>query len=402
MASLYEESPQATPVDEWASLNLAAKGALAIVGTFISVGLFSLGAALPPLQADFADQPNAALLIQLIGSVGAPAFALASPLAGRIVGRYGVRSVYLASVLIFTIAGIAPAVSDSLIVILAFRVLVGIGVAGAFTAGMAGIARMPEGQRHIMYGLTAFVGGGLAIFAYPLVGNLAAADWRPAFLVHLMLLPAAVMALFLPRHRQTGGSSVAAAKGVGRTAGVPPQLLVAAAVVGWAIVSTSIYSPFYLAAKGVTSPERVGMVLSVMAMCSLVGSGSYGFAQKWLGTKFMVLLAMALAAAGCVLLFVGGGLPVIIVALGLMGAGLAMFGAASYALAIESIGLAGDPGAATGMVSLALYLPQVLFPVVAGIVGGAFGPPMVYAMLAVLLAIAIVVLSPHRAAGPSA
>lgn len=402
MASLYEQSPQAAPSDEWASLKLAAKGALAIVGTFISVGLFSLGAALPPLQADYADQPNAALLIQLIGSVGAPAFALASPMAGRLVSRYGVKAVYLVSVLIFTLAGIAPAVSNSLIVILALRVLVGIGVAGAFTAGMAGIARMPESQRHIMYGFTAFVGGGLAIFAYPLVGNLAAADWRPAFLVHLMLLPAAIMALFLPRQRQSVSVSVAAAKGAGRMAGVPPQLLVAAAVVGWAIVSTSIYSPFYLAAKGITNPERVGMVLSVMAMCSLVGSGSYGFAQKWLGTKFMVLLAMALAAAGCVLLFVGGAVPVIIVGLGLMGAGLAMFGAASYALAIESIGLAGDPGAATGMVSLALYLPQVMFPLVAGIVGGAFGPPMVYAMLAALLAIAIVVLSARRTSAPPA
>lgn len=402
MASLYEESPQSPPGDEWSSLNLAAKGALAIVGTFISVGLFSLGAALPPLQADFADEPNAALLIQLIGSVGAPAFALASPLAGRLVSRYGVRAIYLASVLIFTIAGIAPAVSDSLIVILALRVIVGIGVAGAFTAGMAGIARMPESQRHIMYGLTAFIGGGLAIFAYPLVGSLAAADWRPAFLVHLMLLPAAIMALFLPRHRQTAGLSAVAAKAVGRLAGVPPQLLLAAAVVGWAIVSTSIYSPFYLAAKGVTNPERVGMVLSVMAMCSLAGSGSYGFAQKWLGTKVMVLLAMVLSAAGCVLLAVGGALPLVIVGLGLMGAGLAMFGAASYALAIESIGIAGDPGAATGIVSLALYLPQVLFPLVASVVGGAFGPPMVYAMLAVMLAVATAVLAVRRASAASA
>lgn len=390
MASLSTDQAESVPVDDWAALNLAAKGALALAGTFVAVGLFTLGAALPPLQADFADAPNAALLIQLIGSIAAPAFALASPVAGRMVGRYGVKTVYLASLMLFVVAGVAPALCNSLTAILALRVVVGLAVAGAFTAGMAGIARLPESQRHIMYGLTAFVGGGIAIFAYPMVGSLAAKSWQAAFFVHLILLPAAILALFLPRRRWINVRPGVSAMTSRRFAGVPPQLLLAAAVIGWTMVSSSIYSPFYLAAMGVTNPEKVGFILSVMAMSSLVGSGSYGFAQKLLGTRGMVLLGMALAGSGCALLAMGGALPLVMVGLGLMGAGLAMFGAAGYALAIEAVGADGDPGAATGVVSFALYLPQVLFPIVAGALGGAFGPPAVYAMLAVSLAVASV------------
>lgn len=385
--------PAELPTDDWATLNLAAKAALALAGTFVAVGLFALGAALPPLQADFAGAPNAALLVQLIGSIAAPAFALASPLAGRMVGRLGIRTVYLASLLLFLLAGIAPAVSNSLILILLLRVLLGVAVAGAFTAAMSGIARLPESQRHIMYGLTAFLGGGIAILAYPLVGSLAAGSWQAAFLVHLLLAPAGFLALFLPRSRGADAGTTAHGVSSRRFAGVPPQLLLAAMVVGWTIVSSSIYSPFYLAAMGVTNPEQVGMVLSVMAMCSLVGSGSYGFTQKLLGTRKIVLLGMIFAAGGCVLLALGGALPLVMAGLGLMGVGLAMFGAGSYALAIEAIGSSGDPGAATGMVSFALYLPQILFPVAAGALGGAFGPPTVYAALALLLAIVTAVLA---------
>lgn len=392
MASLSDDHASA-PATQWTALNLAAKCALALAATPVAVGLFTVSAALPPLQADFVGTDNAALLVQLIGSVAAPAFALASPLAGRAVARFGVRTVYLLSLTLFVLIGISPALGHSLIAILVLRVLLGFAVAGAFTAGMAGIARLPERQRHVMYGLTAFLAGAIAIFAFPLVGSLAAVSWRSAFLVHLMLVPVAALALFLPRSRRAAAVPGNHPVIHGRMAGVPPTLLLAAMVVGWGMVGSSIYSPFYLAAMGVTNPEHVGFVLSVMAMSSLAGSGSYGFMQALLGTRTMVLLGMGLAGSGCVLLAITDMLPLVMVGLGLMGAGSAMFGAASYALAIEAIGPSGDPGAATGMMSFAIYLPQMVFPVMAGALGGAFGPSMVYALLAVLLAAATIILA---------
>ncbi|MDO7833476.1 MFS transporter [Sphingobium sp. HBC34] len=386
------------PSDDWANLAIPAKGALALAGTFIAVGLFTLGAALPPLQADFATAPNVGLLIQLIGTIAAPVFALSSPVAGRLVARHGVRSAYLASLALFLAAGLAPILCNSLVAILALRVVLGFAVAGAFTAGMVGIARLPERQRHMMYGLSAFLGGGIAIFAYQIVGSFAAESWRLAFLVHLLLLPAAGLALFLPRNRVKADAPVAQARGAGLLAGVPPQLFLAAIFVGWAMVSSSIYSPFYLAAMGVADPGKIGFVLAIMAMGSLVGSGSYGFVQKFLGTSAMMLLGMAVTATGCAILAVGGTLPVAMIGLGMMGAGLGACGTAVYALAMEAIGASGNSGAATGAVSLALYLPQALFPMASGPLGAAFGPPAVYAMVGGLLAtgLCLLVLRPVR------
>ena len=381
---------EAVGTDEWSRLGVLGKIALICTGTFISIGLFAVGAMLPVLGGAFAGEPGATLLVQLIGGGVAPIFALFSPWAGRLVSRFGVRRVYLASLAIFLIGGVGPALCNSLPQILAFRVILGIGVAGGFTAGMAGIAMVPEQQRHMLYGFASFVGGGICILAFPLVGLLAKQGWQPAFLIHLILLPMALFALGLPRHRAVAVSKARSyASPSGRLAGVPPQLLIIAAIMGWGMASSSLYSPFFLASINITDPSTVGLILGSMSICSLIGSGSYGFVQRLLGTKAMLFIALSAAALGCFTLAISLGVVQAIAGLGLASVGLAIFGAASYAAAIEAIGPEGDSGAATGIVSFAIYLPQFVFPVVAAAVGTRFGPAVVYYLLALLLVIAI-------------
>lgn len=374
---------------EWANLGLAAKAALALTSTYIALGLFTIGAALPTLQASFAQSPQAGLLIQLIGSIAAPAFAIASPLAGFLVARYGIKAVYLASLIAFLAVGVAPAASNSLLLILVARVLMGVAVAGAFTAGMVGIALLPERQRHAMLGLSAFLGGAIAMFAYQAVGILAAESWRLAFLVGLVLAPAGVLALFLPDSGKIGDAGPGDAAKPTAPAHVPSVLLIIAAIIGWTMVAGSIYSPFYLASLGITDPARVGSLLSGLAFGSLAGSGSYGFLQKRLGTSGVMTAGLVLCAAGCGTLSFGGGQASAMVGLGIIGIGLGAAGTAIYALALETIGTGGNSGAATGMISLALYLPQVAFPLAAGVLAASFGQAVVYAAMAVLLVAAV-------------
>lgn len=393
------------PADAWATLSITAKAALALCGAFVSIGLFAIGTALPLIEKSFAGAWQAAFLVQMIGAIIAPVFAIVSPAAGKIVSKYGVRRVYIVSLVIFMIGGLGPMICDSLIQILAFRILLGLGVAGGFTAGMAGIARMPENQRHIMFGLTAFLGGGISILAFPLVGQLAQQGWQFAFLIHLILIPLGLLALALPRQgqavRPVSSETIAP---VGRLAGVPPQLLLMAAIFGWGFVASSLYSPFMLASIGVDDPAAIGNILGVMATCSLIGSGSYGFVQKLVGTRGALLLAPALAACGCVALAMSTNATMATASLGLFAVGLATFGAAGYAAAIEAIGPDGDSGPATGVMNFAMYLPQVLFPVVASAIGKSIGPSFVYLMLAGLLVLilAIVGVKPVTRRTPAA
>lgn len=377
--------------DEWQQLSLGGRAALALSSVFVAVGLFTVGGVLPAMAGDFASVPHAALLIQLIGSAAAPAFALASPLAGRLVGRFGVKALYGWSLALFLVAGIAPAAASSPHVVLVLRVVLGCAVAGAFTAGMTGISRLPERQRHQMFGIAAFLGGAVAIAAYQIVGSLAVQSWRAAFYVHLLLLPAAVLCAFLPGGRGITAPAETPPSSAGLLAGVPAALVVAATIVGWAMVASSVYSPFYLVSIGIAAPQRIGSILAVMAFCSLIGSGAYGALQSRFGTAKLMKTGMGVAAGGGVVLLTGGDMTTAMLGLGLMGVGLGLCGTAVYGLAVE---MAPDinGGAVTGLVSLAIYLPQVIFPTIAASIAAAFGAQVVYGLVAALLALGMAVL----------
>ena len=385
----------------WENLGIAAKAALIGAGPFITVGLFSMGAALPRLASEFESQPGSAFLIQLVGGILAPVFAFTSPVAGKLISRFGAKAVYLVSVLLFLIGGIGPILCDSLIPIIAFRILLGFGVAGGFNAGMTGIARVPERHRPALLGLTAFVGGAICIPLFPLVGALAEHSWRTAFLVHLAIAPLALLALALPKGERTTAQDGAAASQSSLLGGVPIPLLLIAAMVGLAMVSCSMYSPFYLASIGVDNPSRIGQLLGIMSLCSLAGSGSYGVVHRWLGTRRMLILSLLLIGAACLTLGMGRTVPIAIVGLGLLSTGLAIYSAAGYAAAIEAIGTAGNSALAMGVMNLALYGSQIFFPVLSGAVGAAAGPPAFFLLLALFMLISLgLTLRPGRPTGP--
>lgn len=395
---------QHTTERRWDHLGLGGKGALLAAGTFVAIGLFSMGSALPTLLESYKDVPHADLLVQLIGGIVAPVFAIASPIAGRLVSKYGVRTVYLFALLLFTIGGIGPVICTSLIPVVAFRVILSLGVAGGFTAGMAGIAKVPVDQRPLLLGLTSFFGGGICIAVFPLVGALAQISWRAAFLMHLILLPTALLMLRLPkmsaseRRGEAGGLSASSA---GLLAGVPVPLLLVAGLVGLAMVASSMYTPFYLNSIGVQEPARIGRLLGVMAICSLLGSGSYSQVHRIAGTIGMVFLGLVLTGVGCLIIGLSGAVYGAVAGMGLMGMGIAIFGAAGYGAAIEAIGPNADMGSAMGVMTFALYGSQILFPVLASTVGTTAGPQTLFLLLSGLMLAAISLMVYGRATAPA-
>lgn len=390
-----------TGEESWDRLGLVPRIALIAAGTFPAIGLFSMGAALPAIERGFADTQNAALMIQIVIGLVAPLFALASPLAGRLVAQHGVRSIYLVSIVLFLIGGLGPAICSALWAMIPFRVVLALGIAGVSTAGYSGIARVPEKQRHTMIGMLNFAGGAISIAAFPLVGFLAQQDWDLAFLVHLIVVPLALTAFALPRrseptHVEEVGTEPVPAKPL---AGLPIILLVIAVVAGWSMVGSSIYSPVYLSSIGMSDSGRIGSVLAIMAACSLLGSGSYGYVQRLFGTHKMLLLGLALTGSGCVVIGASGAITGATVGLGLMGAGLAVCVAAIFASAIEAIGPTGNVGGAMGVMNLAMFGPQILFPPIALAIGASGGPSLVYYLLAALYAACLVIAGTTGPAG---
>jgi len=384
----------------WSNLGLAAKAALIGAGPINGIGLFSMGPVLPELGKSFAGQPGAAVMVQLIGGIVAPAFALASPIAGRLTVRYGVKSVLIASIALIAVGGAGPAAASSLLELLILRVLLAIGVAGGFNAGLAGIAKVPDNQRPALLGLLSFIGGAISIAVFPLVGRLAGQDWHLAFLVHLLLIPIAVLALALPDdtvrpHR----AAVAPSSVSGVLAGLPVVIVMIAALVGLVMVSCSLYSPFHLMTVGATGPEVIGRALGIMAICSLLGSGSYPFLHRRLRSRRMVVLGLAGMTAGTLVVAISSSLTIATIGLGILAVGLAIFSSAIYAVSIESAGNPGASAAAMGVISFAMYGSPVLFPAIAIGVGDRFGTAAVYFLLTAFLVLALVAFNGLRSGG---
>lgn len=140
--------------------------------------MYGFGVALPPIAAAFADRPHALLLSQLIGGVVALAFAVGSAPVGRLIDRFGYRSVLLVSIVAFSFAGAAGGLMSNLYAILVTRVLLGFTVAGVLVSAFAGIGDLSARDRVRMYGFQGFVGGVLAICTFPAVGWAASLGWR--------------------------------------------------------------------------------------------------------------------------------------------------------------------------------------------------------------------------------
>lgn len=379
-------------ISSWSNLTIAGKAALAANGSLVAVSLFSMGAALRPLEQDFAGAPGSALLVQLIGVIVGPVFAFTSPFTGRMVKRFGIRPAYITSILLIAGAGAGPALCSNLYAILALRVLLAIAVAFGLTAAMSGIARLPEGQRPLLLGLNTFLGGLLCLPLFPLVGFLAEQSWRAAFLVHLVALPVIGLVLALPREepsRQDAGDAHAGSGSAGLLAGVPPALAIIAALGGLVMVASSIYSPFKLATIGVTQPAKVGQLLGLMTLFSLAGSGGFSLLHRLLGLSGVLKLALGAKCLGCLIVGIAHNVPVVVVGMALLGIGVSLFAAAIYAAAIEKAEAGANVPAAMGIITLCMYGSQLAMPVLGGSLGKVAGPAAVYYLLGVAMAVAV-------------
>src|SRR5262249_19029608 len=120
------------------------------------------------------------------------------PLAGWLSDRFGARRVYLISLGLFTLGSVLCGLAVSSEMLIATRVLQGLGGGMLMPIGMAVLFRLtPPEQRGSVMGLF-----GLPIMVAPAIGPLLSgyllqyADWRLIFLINL---PVGLLALYVGR-----------------------------------------------------------------------------------------------------------------------------------------------------------------------------------------------------------
>jgi MFS family permease len=348
-----------------------------LVGSLVPMaGLFAMGPALPVMAADFSENPDAELLVQLIGGASGIAFALSSPAIGAMIGRIGYKRVYIVSLLVFALFGTLPALLDSLPLILATRVVLGVAIAGAMTAGLAGLGALPAEMRPRMFGRNAMIASVGAILVFPSVGALSEIGWRLPFFIHALALVIVPMAMALS---SASGSmparTIESALPRGQGLGVAPLLLVMAGFIGLTMYIGPMFAPFYLRSIGVTDPSLAALPLSAMSVASLMMTSVYGRLHARFGAHVLFALTLLLTGSGLLVAGLAQSLPLFIAAMFAVSCGLAIF-----APNLNSHIAATSTNAARGIgwAMSAMFAVQVAFPFIARLISQAFGPDGVF------------------------
>jgi EmrB/QacA subfamily drug resistance transporter len=227
-----------------------------VLGTFMVIlDTTVVNVALPTLGEVFGTDLS---MLQWVISAYLLAQAAVIPLAGWLSDRFGARRVYLISIVLFTLGSVLCGLAISGEMLIATRVLQGLGGGMLMPIGMAILFRLtPPERRGTVFGLF-----GLPIMVAPAIGPLVSGylleygDWRLIFLINL---PIGLLALLI-------GLRVLPALPPGRAAGQLDSLGVVLGPLAFAALSFGISQSTY---AGLTAPATLGGVAVGIAALAL-------------------------------------------------------------------------------------------------------------------------------------
>jgi len=329
--------------------------------TILSISLLTVmaGAAIAPalgvIGKHFAGQSP--LLIQLIVSLPALFIILTNLVFPLLCRLMRTRTLALAGLSLYVLAGAGTFFVDNIWILLAFRALMGVsvGMIMPLSTGLLAYYFPPEEQASLM-GLSAAMnqmGGVVATF---LAGMLASVSWNYAFLVYLLGLIAIILvALFLPNERLSGkgGISLSLLK------------LFHPSVVGMFLVMVLFFiypTNFALMASASLSEMGVTFVMVGLDVVAFLVGLVFGFLMKRFASQMKYVAPLGFMA-GYLCLAMGNGLAWLLTGSVLIG--IANGIGVPYLNTIGSV-KAGKEAATTVMplLSAALYLGQFLSPLI--------------------------------------
>jgi MFS family permease len=308
--------------------------ALMAIVNMPSLALSALVPGLPQLFQQFSNVPHFQLLVPMIITVPSLCVALTSGFTGMLADRFGRRNLLLAALFAVALLGLAPLLFDSLLLIVASRVIVGVAEAAILTVGNALMGDYFEGaQREKWLGyqnmLSPLIGSSIILAG----GMLAGVHWRYPFLLYLIGFAVFALAWFVcwePERDRTANGAQAVSAFPWRS-----TLLVCGVTVLFSMVFfvQAVQHGRIFGDMGVASPERISVLVSIASLGTILG----GYLFKRLGGVSVTLrLAASMALYGACYVGVAWapnatvGLP--LDALGQVGGGLLLPALIAWAL----------------------------------------------------------------------
>lgn len=357
--------------------------ALLLAATLVIMSNATISPALPGLEALFADDPNAGLLIRLLVPAPSLTVVLFAPVAGIAADRLGRRPLLLAGLVLFVLTGPAGLFLPDLGTIFASRLLLGVSVAMIMTAQTALAGDYFSGPRR-----TAVMGlqvsarnfGGMAFIA--LAGLLAAIAPRLPFAIYglaILYLPfvwrvVEDVPFQRPGTGQAGTEVIATTpRWVGPVTGLAAVQMLTAMV--FFLNPTQI--PFYTVELGYESARTTGAYLGVLMLSGGFSALFHGSIKQRLGDAGGFVLGFMLMAAGFAVLPAGGELVMLLAAAALIGAGYATVTPIFIAIALQ-LAPAQRRGIVGGIMTTTMFLGQFVSPFASIPAIAAFGYDVVF------------------------
>lgn len=222
------------------------------------------------------------------------AIAVISPFIGRAIDRWGVRMPLAGGLILYGTAGGAGLVITSFPLLIASRLLLGVGAATVFSATTVAMLAMATGTRRdqlMGWRTTATTAGGLI---WPLLaGVLGGISWHATFAIYLVGIPLGVATLLvIPKN--TAAQNDRSPAPVGSALDLirrHPRLLAWYGLMittGLMMYSLAVFLPQRLAQLGIAAPIFVSLFMVVQAVAA-IGVG-LGYARIRARFGFTVLL----------------------------------------------------------------------------------------------------------------
>jgi MFS family permease len=292
-------------------LTLVPQGTIIVMSGFLPIfAIVSMFPALPSIIQHFADNPNARELVPLMVSAPGLAIAVMSPFAGILLDKFGRIPLLVWSTFFYGIFGTMPFFLDSLPVIFATRLLLGVCEGAIITAvnTLIGDYWEDEGRRDwlLLQGIAGPVLGAVVILV---AGPATEIRWNGIFLIYgvaFLIFLAMKALLFEPKRPDEGVTTKAVPERIARAAAPPgsfparPMALVGACTV----FASALYYCFIISGGlvfneiGVTAPSRISELSAVPSLFIILGAVIF----RLLGKKPNAV------QLGCLFLVLGGGL----------------------------------------------------------------------------------------------
>lgn len=342
---------------------------LLLISTLTVMAGATIAPSLPAMGKYFSDVPNVDYLVRLALTLPALLIALGAPLVGVIIDRLGRKPLLIVALILYGFAGSSGLILDSLNLILISRVGLGISVAGIMTTATTLIADYYVGDSRANFlGLQAgFMGLGGVIFL-SLGGILADINWRLPFAIYLFSLVLVGLALlFLPEPERNLATQNSNSSNVETSQNFPLKLVLI--TYGLGVISQIVFYlipvqlPFYLQQLFAANASQSGLAIAVATLTSAIVSLAYRQIKARLSFLAIYSMAFLNLGIGYLLISLGNVYPVVILGLGIAGAGLGLI-MPNMNLCLVSISPDAIRGRILSGVTTSIFLGQFLSPLV--------------------------------------